>query len=205
MLKAQQDKSAMSKGGVFGTIAVRFSGKDDIEKGAMPGPGNYEAKAEPSPPRHRGDQSTFASKTARFRATTAPATVPEMHKNGASSKGEARGDPRQLGPGSYAAPDPWAKQPRHPGFKKSAFGSDSSRQPAVGNSNETPGPGRYKQGIDVNQVYKPLHMAGKDTAFGGMQRFKANPNSTPGPGKYVGQVRRVTCVLCDLIPALHQR
>ena len=54
MIKSQQDKAAVCKAGVFGTIAPRFVPNTE-HTGAPVGPGNYEPKKDPSPPRHRGD------------------------------------------------------------------------------------------------------------------------------------------------------
>lgn len=191
MTKAQMDKAAVSRGGVFGTAAERFAGRPERDLKAQPSPDTYSPRHEPSPPRHRGDQAVFESKTNRFRAVTAPPTSMDRQRAGNIQMGDTapRGDPTMLGPGSYSSPDPWnAGAKRHPSSRVSAaFGSESRRSQVAAGTLNTPGPGRYKQSINMTEVFRPFTKASKDTAFGSSgQRSKVTSSFTPGPGHYSG-------------------
>ena len=190
MTKTQMDKAAVSRGGVFGTAAERFAGRPERELKAQPSPDTYSPRHEPSPPRHRGDQAVFESKTNRFRAVTAPPTSMDRSRADVQMGNTApRGDPTMLGPGSYSSPDPWASGgKRHPSSRApAAFGSESKRSPVSASTLDTPGPGRYKQGINMKEVFRPFNKVSKDTGFGSSgQRSKVTSSFTPGPGHYSG-------------------
>mmetsp|Transcript_26429 Transcript_26429/g.78478 ORF Transcript_26429/g.78478 Transcript_26429/m.78478 type:complete len:574 (-) Transcript_26429:3178-4899(-) len=166
-------KAAASKAGVFGSVAVRFPAGEEADRANKPGPGSYEPKVTQSPPRHRGGAMAFTSKTDRFRASTAPSA-------GSATKSTDNG----LGPGSYALDDPWSKS-RGVSYKQTAFGSDAQRSNALSGAAWTPGPGRYKQDVDIKSIYRPVTMPARDTVFGSStSRFKGPSNSSPGPGQY---------------------
>lgn len=191
MTKAQMDKATISRGGVFGTAAERFPDHAERSIQFLPAPNTYSPKLEPASPAHKGDQAVFESRTDRFRAVTAPPTSPERKRaDGVGQMGDslARGDPANLGPGSYAVPDPWTTVKRHPSSKAPAFGSESTRsQVARQTTTETPGPGRYKQAVNMKEVYRPYVSPVKDSAFGTSgQRIKHYTSFTPGPGHYNG-------------------
>jgi hypothetical protein len=147
---------------------------------------------QPSPPRHRGDSSVFQSKTRRFRAATAPPTAmvrPQSTSFGnldAEGEKPIRGDASRLGPGSYnTVVDSWNKMNRHPGYKKSAFGSDSRRPSPVSSNANNPGPGRYALDVDINKVFAPMTMSPKEVGFGGSgERFLRPAPSSLGPGTH---------------------
>ena len=195
MSKAQFDKALVSRGGVFGSAAERFPAHADREIQSLPAPNTYSPKIDSEPPVHRGDSAAFESKTDRFRANTAPASSPERRRvDGVGGRiGETtttlRGDPSNLGPGSYSVPDPWKSvNKRHPSSRAPAFGSESGRsQMARQTTTDTPGPGRYKQAINMKEVFRPYVSPVKDAAFGTSgQRIKHYTNFTPGPGHYNG-------------------
>ncbi len=55
LAKSIQDKAAISKGGVFGTVAKRFS--EDTRAKTLPGPGTYTAEVDSPKPVHRGNDT----------------------------------------------------------------------------------------------------------------------------------------------------
>ncbi|GAX86116.1 hypothetical protein CEUSTIGMA_g13529.t1, partial [Chlamydomonas eustigma] len=191
MSKAQADKAAISKGGIFGTGARRFSGREEQDAKEVPGPGNYSPPVQLPQPKHRGDTSVFESKTSRFRSHTAPPTSIEPKISWPETEilgnREPRGDPANLGPGSYAVKDLWAPKNSR-ALRNPGFGSDSIKVKPIAQSFNTPGPGRYRQGVTIDEVYRPYSKPPKETVFGSQQqRFKPAGSFTPGPGTYVGQ------------------
>jgi len=187
MIKAAVDKASISKGGVFGTCASRFDGSKLQEERAPPGPGRYDPKPEPPKPQPKGETSVFNSKTSRFRAHTAPPAAVDMVDYDGGPE-PPRGDPTRLGPGAYQMADPWSKKGKQQGYRSVAFGSESKRLPAALTGNgKTPGPGRYNNAVDIDQVYKPFSAPPKEMVFGSQtSRFKGPANYVPGPGHYTG-------------------
>lgn len=124
----------------------------------------------------------FASRSDRFRASSAPPAALDMADYDPESGAAPRGDPARLGPGCYNPPDQWSKKTIK--YKNAAFGSESKRATVVQAGN-TPGPGRYNNDIDVKQVFRPYTVPAKDIGFGVAQnRFKGPGSYTPGPGYY---------------------
>lgn len=161
LAKAAQDKAAVSRSGVFGSLAPRFTPKGEAEAAALPAPGSYQPR-EPSPPRHRGDAAVFQSKTQRFRAASAPVAALQVRHNTIIGREDPpHGDPANLGPGCYSPPDLWSSQRRHPGFKSTAFGSEARRSTGSA-ATLTPGPGRYKQDVDINKAFRPYTNPAKE-------------------------------------------
>ena len=161
LAKAAQDKAAVSRSGVFGSLAPRFTPKGEADAAALPAPGSYQPR-EPSPPRHRGDAAVFQSKTQRFRAASAPVAALQVRHNTIIGREDPpHGDPANLGPGCYSPPDLWSSQRRHPGFKSTAFGSEARRSTGSA-ATLTPGPGRYKQDVDINKAFRPYTNPAKE-------------------------------------------
>jgi len=184
-------KAAISKGGVFGANAPRFSPAGaPPEAGAgggassSAGPGAYDPKPAPDKPLHKGHSTVFASKTDRFRAASAPAAAIDTADYEPEAGKLPRGDPARLGPGAYTLPDQWARKGLS--YKQAAFGSESGRSKvAAGAAANLPGPGRYNTTKDVDKALKPMTNPGKETVFGSqVARFKTAGPFTPGPGQY---------------------
>ncbi len=96
-----------------------------------------------------------------------------------------RGDPSNLGPGRYSVSDSWqSSSARHPGYKRAAFGSESAKLSSLKSNSITPGPGRYKQDVDLKKTFKPITNT-REAVFGVQSsRFSPSTTYTPGPGHY---------------------
>jgi hypothetical protein len=91
------------------------------------------------------------------------------------------GDPRNLGPGSYALPDAWKSKSKHGDYKLApAFFTGASRLSLK--STKGPAPGAYEN-PDINKVFKP--MSQPIAPFGATgARLQTSWASAPGPGRY---------------------
>ncbi|KAJ9511230.1 hypothetical protein QJQ45_017185 [Haematococcus lacustris] len=186
LAKSIADKAAISKGGVFGSTASRWTAEEAAAAARIkPGPGNYDAKLDSSKPVHKGNDAVFASRAPRFRARTAPTALDTSDIDPESGQGQVKGDPAALGPGSYNLPDGWSRKSRS--YHTAAFGSESGRAvpQGPGANLNTPGPGRYNTTKDVDKAFKPLSNPSKETVFGSqVGRFRTNGTYTPGVGQY---------------------
>ncbi|GFH09631.1 uncharacterized protein HaLaN_04809 [Haematococcus lacustris] len=186
LAKSITDKAAISKGGVFGSTASRWTAEEAAAAARIkPGPGNYDAKLDSSKPVHKGNDAVFASRAPRFRARTAPTALDTFDIDPESGQGQVKGDPAALGPGSYNLPDGWSRKSRS--YHTAAFGSESGRAvpQGPGANLNTPGPGRYNTTKDVDKAFKPLSNPSKETVFGSqVGRFRTNGTYTPGVGQY---------------------